>query len=88
MRLVFDKPGQALESHRTWVLHNEALLETPDKEPINFAGLETTRQSENEVGVAYLFDVGDISEHTFIYKTPAVLMDASVAYELHDVPLP
>jgi len=88
VRVVFDKPGQALESHRTWVLHNEALLETADKQPINYAGLETTRQGENEVGVAYLFDVADIAGHTFVYKTPAVLMNAAVPYELRDVALP
>jgi hypothetical protein len=88
MRAVFDKPGQALESHRTWVLHNDAFLETADKEKINYAGLETTRQGENEVGVAYMFDVADVVGHTFVYQTPAVLLDAAVPYELRDIPLP
>ena len=88
MRAVFDKPGQALESHRTWVLHNDAFLETADKQKINYAGLETTRQGENEVGVAYMFDVAEIAGHTFVYKTPAVLLDTAVPYELRDIPLP
>jgi hypothetical protein len=88
MRVVFDAPGRALESHRTWVLHNEAALETADKQTIKFAGLETTRQTENEVGVSYLFDVADVAGCTFIYKTPTVLMNAAVPYELHDIPLP
>ncbi len=88
VRVVFDNPGKALESHRTWVLHNEAYLETADNERINYAGLETTRQSENEVGVAYLFDVAEIAGHTFVYKTPAVLLNAAVPYELHDIALP
>ncbi len=88
VRVVFDTPGKALESHRTWILHNEAALETPDKESINFAGLETTRQTDSEIGVAYLFDVPDITGHTFVYKTPTVLMNAAVPYELHDISLP
>ncbi|MBI2824620.1 MAG: hypothetical protein HYX69_08045 [Planctomycetia bacterium] len=88
LRVVFDKAEQALESHRTWVLHNEAFLESADKQPIAYAGLETTRQAENEVGVAYLFDVPELAGHSFVYKTPAVLMNAQVAYELHDVKLP
>jgi hypothetical protein len=88
VRVVFDAPGRALESHRTWVLHNEAALETPDKQAIEFAGLETTRQTENEVGVSYLFDVADVAGCTFIYKTPTVLMNAAVPYELTDIPLP
>jgi len=88
VRVVYDAPGKALESHRTWALHNEALLESPDKELINFAGLETTRQGENEIGMAYLFDVTDVKQHTFIYKAPAVLLNAVVPWELRDIPLP
>jgi hypothetical protein len=88
VRVAFDNPGKALESHRTWVLHNEAYLETAAKDKINSAGMETTRQSENEVGVAYLFDVEEITDHTFVYKTPAVLLDVAVPYELHDIALP
>ena len=59
--------------------------QTPDKQSINFAGLETTRQTDSEIGVAYLFDVPDITGHTFIYKTPTVLMNAAVPYELHEI---
>ena len=89
MRLVFDKAGRALESHRTWVLRNEAHLESPDKKSIRYAGLETTRQTETEVGVAYLFDVeGDLTGHSFVYKTPTAIIQVPVAYELKDVPLP
>ncbi len=88
VRVVFDAPGRALESHRTWVLHNEASLETPDHRTINFAGLETTRQTENEVGISYLFDVPDVAGCTFVYKTPTVLLNTSVPYELRDIPLP
>jgi len=89
MRLVFDKAGRALESHRTWVLRNEAYLESPDKKTIRYAGLETTRQAENEVGVAYLFDVeGDLKDHTFVYKTPTAIIQVSLEYDLKDIPLP
>ena len=88
VRVVFDKPGQALESHRTWVLHNEAFLESPDKQQINSAATETTRQSDNEVGMAYMFDVADLAGHVLVYKTPTVLMNAAVPYELKDIALP
>ncbi len=88
VRVVFDNAGKALESHRTWVLQNEADLETAAKERVAFAGLETTRQAENEVGVAYLFDVPDLAGATFVYKTPTVLIDATVDYELRDIKLP
>ncbi|HEY2837626.1 MAG TPA: hypothetical protein VGJ26_00645 [Pirellulales bacterium] len=88
MRLVFDNPGKALESHRTWVLHNEAFLLNAAGERVSNVGFETTRQAENEVGVAYLFDIGDVAGHTFVYKTPAAIIPASVEYELKDIKLP
>ena len=34
MRVRFDQPGDALESHRAWILENEAYLEGPDGKPI------------------------------------------------------
>jgi hypothetical protein len=89
IRVVFDKAGRALESHRTWVLRNEAYLESPDKKTIRHAGLETTRQAENEVGVAYLFDVeGDLTDYTFVYKTPTAIIPVPLEYDLKDLPLP
>jgi hypothetical protein len=88
MRLVFENPGKALESHRNWVLQNEAFLQNAAGERISNVGFETTRQTETEVGVAYLFDIGDVAGHTFVYKTPAVVIPASVEYELRDINLP
>jgi len=88
MRLVFDNPGKSLESHRTWVLHNEAYLVGADGKRVSNVGLETTRQTENEVGVAYLFDIGDVAGHTFVYETPAAITPATVEYELKDIKLP
>src|SRR5690606_15070171 len=51
----FDKAAGALESHRAWVFNNEAYLETKDGQRINFDGFETTRQTEQDVGMAYYF---------------------------------
>jgi hypothetical protein len=85
---VFENPGKALESHRTWVLQNEAFLLNAAGERVSNVGFETTRQTETEVGVAYLFDIGDVAGHTFVYKTAAVVIPASVEYELRDINLP
>lgn len=88
MRLVFDNPGKALESHRNWVLQNEAFLMNAAGERVSNVGFETTRQTETEVGVAYLFDIGDVAGHSFVYKSPAVVIPATVEYELRDIKLP
>ena len=59
MRLALDEDNGALQSHRGWVFQNLSYLVGKDGEPIDNAGFETTRQTPNEVGVAYLFDVPD-----------------------------
>jgi hypothetical protein len=89
MRLALDQPGEALQSHRGWVFQNLSYLVGEDGEPIDNAGFETTRQTRNEVGIAYLFDLPDgIKGLTWVYETPAAIVELPVAYELKDIELP
>lgn len=89
MRVKFDNPAQALESHRSWVYDNEAYLEDAKGNRITPGGYEQTRQGKDEVGIKYLFDVpGGMSGQTFVYKTPLAILELPVDYELHDLPLP
>jgi hypothetical protein len=88
LRVKFDQAENALESHRNWVYRNEAyLLDAAGKRADN-AGLQATRQDENEVGVAYLFDVESLKGCKFVYKTPALIVKLPVTYELKDIELP
>jgi hypothetical protein len=85
----FDKAAGALESHRGWVFNNEAYLETKDGQRINYDGFETTRQTEQDVGMAYYFDLEKGPQGlTFVYKTPSVVTLLPVEYEIKDLPLP
>jgi hypothetical protein len=88
--MIFDKATGALESHLStgWVTNNFAALEAPDKKIIPYAGLETTRETETEVGMAYYFDVPSLKGHTFVYKTPTAIVSLPVEYELKDLDLP
>jgi len=89
MRVRYDEAGKALESHRAWILHNEAYLEGPDGKPIANAGCHPTRQTENEVGLSYLFSLDDPPEnHTFVYKTPGLIVSRQFAYEFENIDLP
>jgi hypothetical protein len=40
------------------------------------------------VGTAYLFDVENLDGLTWVYETPAALVDLPVEYELKDIDLP
>jgi hypothetical protein len=89
MRMALDEANNALESHRSWVFQNKSYLVGADGEPIENVGLETTRQSRNEVGVAYLFDLpAGIDGLTWVYETPAAIVELPVEYEITDVELP
>lgn len=89
MRLALDESNQALESHRGWVLQNKSYLADADGEAIDNAGLETTRQTPNEVGVAYLFDLPNgLDGLSWVYETPAAIVEIPVEYEIRDIELP
>lgn len=90
VRVVFDKTSGALESHRDWVWNNPAFLETPgNKEPLHYAGMDQTRETENEIGVAYYFDVPEgLKGCVFEYQTPTAIMTMPLDYELKDLELP
>jgi hypothetical protein len=88
-RVRFDKPGDSLESHRSWILRNEMYLMGPDKKKLLPGGYEQTRQTENEVGIAYLFELPDGPKGlTLVYRTPTAIFEMPVEYELRDLPLP
>jgi hypothetical protein len=85
----FDKTAGALESFRGWVFNNEAYLVAADGKRVSHSGFETTKQTDDEVGVAYLFDLPNGPDGlTFVYKTPAMLNSVPLDYELKDLPLP
>jgi hypothetical protein len=89
MRLSLDEANHALESHRGWVFQNLSYLAGKDGEPIDNAGFETTRQTPNEVGIAYLFDLSEgIDGLTWVYETPAAIVELPVEYELKEIELP
>ena len=89
MRMALDEANNALESHRGWVFQNKSYLVGAGGEPIENVGLETTRQSRSEVGVAYLFDLpAGIDGLTWVYETPAAIVELPVEYEIKDIELP
>lgn len=89
VRVRFDDAGSALQSHRGWIFRNPAYLEAANGTRINHARFETTRQTENEVGMAYLFESdAPIDELRFVYETPALLLRLDLPYEMKDIPLP
>ncbi len=89
MRLKLDEAGEALASHRGWVFDNKTFLLDKEGQPIDHAGFETTMQTKDEIGLAYLFDHEEGLEGlTWVYETPASVHRFPVDYELKDIELP
>ena len=90
MRLKIESEEAGLESHRGWVFQNLTYLMNKNDEILDHAGFETTMQSENEVGIAYFFELpnDEIGEYTWVYRTPAAIVRVPIEYELTDIPLP
>jgi hypothetical protein len=88
MRFSLDEDNGALQSHRAWVFQNLSYMLDKDGKQIDNGGLETTRQTQNEVGVAYVFDVPTLDGMSWVYETPAAIVDLPVEYEIKDIELP
>jgi hypothetical protein len=89
VRVRFEAPETALESHRGWMLENEAFFEDAQGKRIDAGGLEQTLQAKDEIGINYLFDLPEGPQKlTFVYRTPLVVLELPVEYEFRDLPLP
>jgi hypothetical protein len=48
-----------------------------------------TRQTANELGIAYEFRVdGPLEDYAFVYQTPGMILSMPLEYEFRDIPLP
>ena len=64
-------------------------LEWPDAMRFTNTGTEATMQTEREAGLAYFFETPEnISQCTWVYRTPTAIVNLPVKYELKDVPWP
>lgn len=91
MRIRAGSIDDSAESTRNWVVSNLTYLENKNGEKVDHAGFETTMQNAEESGFAYIFELPegtDIGDYTWVYRTPAAIVNLPVEYELKDIPLP
>jgi hypothetical protein len=89
LRIRFEAPSAALESHRGWMLENQAYFLDSEAKRHDSGGLEQTLQNRDEIGLNYFFDLPAAPDGmTFVYRTPLMVLEIPVEYELFDLPLP
>lgn len=89
VRIRYENPVNALESHRAWFYKNPAYLEAADGGKTSPGSTELGRQSDNELLLNLMFvDPGDPAAQTFVYQTPADIVSLPVEFEFAELPLP
>ena len=75
VHVAFDDAGDALDSHRNWILRNPAYLEGSDGKPIPYDSMETTERDKSGIGLKYQFAMKELpAQGTFVYKTPSMIV--------------
>lgn len=88
LRVRYDKASGALESHRGWIYRNPCYLVDAQGKKYPYDALESTLLSEDEVGIAFLFDVPGLEGLTLVYETPGAILSLPVEYTLQNIELP
>ncbi len=89
LSITIENADRALESHRQWLMDNEIFLVAPDDTRVDHLGFQVFRQTTEELGIGYLFDVGDDpTGYRLKYLSPTAVIRNEVPFVLQDIPLP
>ncbi len=88
--VAYDTGGPAFESHRTWVLHQSAALETSTGERMAYTDSEVTLEADGGVGIEYRFQkvTGGPRSWRFRYDAPTLFIDVPVTVSFSQLPIP
>ena len=86
--IEIDDADKALESHRQWIFQNRVYAILDDGSTAEHLGFELYRQTENSIGVGYLFDLGEVGKSKLVYQSPTSVVQNEVPFVLNDIPLP
>ncbi len=85
----FESPGAAMESHRGFLLDNQAVVVFADGSRTEPLGYELYRQSETGIGIGYLFAIGPTAEEArLVYETPTSIVSDETEFLIRDIGLP
>ena len=89
LAVQYDEATGVLDSPREWIFANEAFLVDSKGTRIDYDGLETFRQTPEQMGISFKFVLENgPAGMTFIYRCPASIIPREFPFELRDLPLP
>jgi len=89
--VVYDHGGPEFESHRLWLYHNEAWLETLDGERLPATPqIESLEESNGALAFEYRFSgmTRPLDQLRFVYVVPSLIVDVPVEFRIDDLPIP
>ncbi|WP_231741915.1 hypothetical protein [Stieleria varia] len=86
--IVLADADRSLESHRQWIFQNKVFVMDEAGNRSEHLGYELYRQTEDSIGIAYLFDIGSLGKSKVIYQSPTSVIKNEVPFVLQDIPLP
>ena len=83
----YDVGGPAFESHRLWIFHNAAYLETKSAARTDFTDFETTQQADGAIAVDYRFRKLHVpaDQCVFVYEAPTLIISVPVEIDLDGI---
>lgn len=89
IHVAYDEAFDAFESHRGWILANEAFLVNAAGERISHEGRRLLGRNENSVRTSFKFVLDQpLSDCKFVYRTPSLIVRESVPFALENISLP
>jgi hypothetical protein len=83
------REDDTFQSHLDWASNNVVYLVNSKGQKVDNPNFERYLEREREVGMAYLFPLGDnLDDYRLVYRSPAGMLTVPVEYELHDIALP
>jgi hypothetical protein len=89
LAVEFQSAGQAMESHRGFLLDNPVFVTDAAKNRQEHLGYQLYRQTSTGIGIGYLFDLGDSADGASLtYETPTAVVENEIDFVIEDILLP
>lgn len=89
LTVSYDVGGPAFESHRSWIFHNAAYLETTDHVRTNFTDFNMDQQADGAVAIDYHWSglTAPLTQYSLVYEAPTLILDVPIQVDLREVPI-
>lgn len=92
LRYRYEESHEAMESHRTWIYENDAVLRGPSGEEIASERSDLLRQTPNEIAVEIYFPMDEgalknLSGWKLVFPRPCGIYEVEAPFELRGISL-